>query len=37
MSALSLKSQIGGEKKEKKVKASIYFYTLLSLRIMTIF
>ena len=37
MSALSLKKQIEEEKGKKKVKAIIYFYDLLSLKIMTIF
>lgn len=38
MSALSLKTQIEEEEKGKEnVKANIYFYALLSLRIMTIF
>lgn len=36
MSALSLKTQIEEEKKEK-VKANIYYYALFSLRIMTVF
>lgn len=36
MSALSLKTQIEEEKKEK-VKTNIYFYALLSLRITTVF
>lgn len=35
MSALSLKTQIEEEKKEK-AKVNIYFFALLSLRIMTI-
>lgn len=37
MSALSLKTQIEEEKKGKKLKANIYFFALLSLRIMTVF
>lgn len=37
MSALSLKTQIEEEKGKKYVKAIIYFYALLSLRIMTVF
>lgn len=36
MSALSLKTQIEEEKKEK-AKTNIYFYALLSLRITTVF
>ena len=37
MSALSLKTQIEEEKGKKNVKVIIYFYALLSLRIMTVF